>query len=200
MWGGGAIMDSLCRVGPSVGRLVRLHFRVRSITPIPIEGFSSNLAQMFTSTRGCAEPMLLICQLKVKVTIEGQISNTIKYQTVCCVRSVSPTIIEGFSSNLAQMFTSTRGCAEPMLCMCRLKVKVTIEGQISNNQILDSMSCPLCNSYTYWKIYFKLGSNIHLNKGMCRTYVANVSAQRQGHNWRSNIKQSNITQYVMSAL
>jgi hypothetical protein len=83
---GGAIMDSLCRVGPSV----RLHYHVRSKNPIPIEGFSSNLAQMFTSTRGCAEPMLPMCQ-----------------------------------------------------------VKVTIEGQISNNQILDSMSCPLCKFFTY---------------------------------------------------
>ena len=92
-------MDSLCRVrpsvrrsvGPSVGPSVRLHYRVRSSNPIPIEGFSSNLAEMFTSARGCAEPMLPMCQLKVKVTIEGQ---------------------------------------------------------ISNNQILDIMSCPLCKSYT----------------------------------------------------
>jgi hypothetical protein len=71
----GAIMDSLCRVALSIGPSVRLHYSVRSINPIPIEGFSSNLAQMFTSTRGCAEPMLATCQFKVKVTIEGQILN-----------------------------------------------------------------------------------------------------------------------------
>jgi hypothetical protein len=126
---------------------VRLHFRVRSINPIPIEGFSSNLAQMFTSTRGCAEPMLLMCQLKVKVIIEGQISNNQILDSMSC-HSVSPTQIERFSSNLAEMFTSIRGCAELMFPMCQLKVKVTLEGQISNNQILDSMSCPLCKSYT----------------------------------------------------
>jgi len=40
-------------------------------------------------------------------------------------------------------------CAEPMLPICMLKVKVTIEGQISNNQILDNMSFPPCKSYTY---------------------------------------------------
>ena len=89
----GAIMDSLCRVcpsvGPSVGRSVRLHYRVRSINPI-----------------------------------------------------------EGFSLNLAKMFISTRGCAEPMLPMCQLKLKITNKGRISNNQILDIMSCPLCKSYT----------------------------------------------------
>jgi hypothetical protein len=117
-----------------------------------------------------------------------------------CVRSITPIPIEGFSSNLAQMFTSTRGCAEPMLPMCQLKVKVTIEGQISNNQILHCMSCPLCKSYTNWRIFFKLCSNVHLNKGMCRTDVTHVSAQGQGHNWRSSIKQSNITLYVVSAL
>jgi len=79
-----------------------------------------------------------------------------------CVRSISPIPIEGFSSNLAEMFTSTRGCAEPMLPKCQLKVNVTIEGQTSNNQILDNMSCPLCKSYTNWKIFFNLGSNVHL--------------------------------------
>ena len=31
--------------------------RVRSITPLLIEGFPSNLNDTFTSTRGCAEPM-----------------------------------------------------------------------------------------------------------------------------------------------
>jgi len=68
-------MDSLRRVRPSVGPSVRLHNRVRSINPIPNEGFSLNLAEMFTSTRGCAEPMLSMYPLKVKVTLEGQISN-----------------------------------------------------------------------------------------------------------------------------
>jgi hypothetical protein len=130
---------------------------------------------MFTSTRGFAN--------QVKVTIEGHISNTIKYKTVCRVHSVSPTLIEKFSSTLAQMFTSTRECAEAMLPMCQLKVQITIEGQISNNKILHSMSCPLFQSYTNGRIFFKLGSNVHLNKGMCRTYVAHVSAaQGQGHN------------------
>jgi len=62
-------------VGPSVRQSVRLHYRVRLINPIPIEGFSLNLPEIFTLTRECAEPMLPMCQLKVKVTIEGQISN-----------------------------------------------------------------------------------------------------------------------------
>ena len=46
--GVGAIMVASVRPsdGRSVGPSVHLHYRVRSIHPIPIEGFSSNLAAM----------------------------------------------------------------------------------------------------------------------------------------------------------
>jgi hypothetical protein len=37
--------------------------------------------------------------------------------------------MEEFSSNFTQMFTSTRLCAVSMLPLCRLKIKVTLEGQ-----------------------------------------------------------------------
>jgi len=67
-----------------------------------------------------------MCQFKVKVTIEGQLSAqgqghnlrsnilTNKYYTLCRVCSITPLLMEGFSSNLNDTFTSTRGCAEPM--------------------------------------------------------------------------------------
>ena len=67
--GGGAILDSLCPVGRSVGRSP---IHVRSITPLLMERFPSNLNDTFTSTRGCAEPLLPCVssrsrsQLKVK--------------------------------------------------------------------------------------------------------------------------------------
>ena len=64
-------------------------------------------------------------QLKVKYL-------TNKYYTLCRVRTIVPLLMEGFSSNLNDTFTSTRGCAEPMLPMCQLKVKVTVKGQILN--------------------------------------------------------------------
>jgi len=38
-----------------------------------MKGFPSNLNDTFTTTRGVAEPMLPMCQLKVKVTVKGQI-------------------------------------------------------------------------------------------------------------------------------
>ena len=120
--GGGAIMDSLCQ---SIRPSVRLHYRFHSINPIPIEGFSSNLAEKFTSTRGCAEPM---CQLKVKVTtIKGQISNDPIWDIMSCLLCKSYTNWK-IALILAQMFTSTRACAESMLPFSRLKVKVALEG------------------------------------------------------------------------
>jgi len=41
----------------------------------------------------------------------------------------------GFPSNLNDTFTSTRGCAEPMLATCQFKVKVTVKGKLFNKQI-----------------------------------------------------------------
>jgi len=89
---------------------------------------------------------------------------------LCCVRSLTPLLMEGFPSILNDTFTSTRGCAEPMLPMCQLKDKVTVECQILNKQILDIMSCcsinPLPMEGFPW---------------MCRAHVAYVSAQGQVH-------------------
>jgi len=121
-------------VGWSVGRSVCLSpILVRSITPLLMEGFPSNLNDTFTSTRGCAEPMLPMCQVKVKVTVKGQIFNK-QYYTLCPVRSITPSLMKGFPPNLNYTFTSTRGCAEPMLPMCQVKAKVTVKGQIFNKQ------------------------------------------------------------------
>ena len=60
--------------------------------------------------------------------------------------------MEGFPSNLNDTFTSTWGCAEPMLSMCQLKVKITVKCQILNKQILDIMSCPPYKPYTKGRI------------------------------------------------
>jgi len=68
------------------------------------------------------------------------------------VRSITPLLMEGFPLNLNDTFTSTRRCAEPMLPMCQLKVKVTVKCQILNKQILDIMSCPLYKPYTNGRI------------------------------------------------
>jgi len=76
MWGGLYWIRFVASVGRSVDRSVRPSpIRVRSITILLMEGFPSNLNDTFTLTRRCAEPMLPMCQLKVKVTVKGQIFN-----------------------------------------------------------------------------------------------------------------------------
>jgi len=64
--------------------------------------------------------------------------------------------MKGFPLNLNDTFTSTSGCAEPMLSMFQLKVKVTVKGQIFNKNISHILSCPLYNSFTNGRISFKL--------------------------------------------
>jgi len=122
-----------------------------------MEGFPLNFNDTFTSTRVCAEPILPMSQLKVKVTVKVKYL-TNKYYTLCRVRSITPLLMEGFSSNLNGTFTSTRGCAEPMSPMFQLKVKVTVKCQLLNKQILDIMSCPLYKPYTNGRISFDVQS------------------------------------------
>ena len=50
-----------------------LEFRVRSVSPIPVEGFSLNFGQVFTLVRQCAESLTQPCRLKVKVTVQGHV-------------------------------------------------------------------------------------------------------------------------------
>jgi len=95
-------------------------------------------------------------QLKVKYL-------TNKYYTLSRVRSITPLLMEGFPSNFNDTFSPTRGCAEPMLPKCQIKVKVTGKCQIFNKQILHIMLCPLYNSFTNGRISFKLEWHIHLN-------------------------------------
>jgi len=83
---------------------------------------------------------------------------TNKYYTFCRVRSITHLLMEGFSLNLNDTFTSTRGCAELMLPMCQIKVKVTVKCQILNKQILDIMSCPLFKPYTNGRISLNVQS------------------------------------------
>ena len=66
----------MIRFVASVRPSVRLNYRVRSINPIPIEGFSSNLAEMFTSTRGCAEPGCSCVSLRSRSQLK------VKFQTI----------------------------------------------------------------------------------------------------------------------
>jgi hypothetical protein len=61
--------------GLSKGQMSK--FFVQSINVIPLERLSSNLVQMFTLTWQYVEPMLLLFQLNGKVTLYGQMSNSL---------------------------------------------------------------------------------------------------------------------------
>ena len=98
-----------------------LEFRVRSISPIPLEGFSLNLGHMFASVRRYVELITQPCRQKVKVT-----ALSLEFR----VRSVSPIPVEGFSLNFGQMFTLLRRCVESITQPCRHKVKVTVQGHV----------------------------------------------------------------------
>ena len=100
-----------------------LEFLVRSISPIPLEGFSLNFGHMFASVRRCAELITQPCRHKVKVTVQGH-GLSLEFR----VRSISPIPVEGFSLNFGQIFTLVRQCAESITQPCRLKVKVTVQG------------------------------------------------------------------------
>ena len=115
MWGGGYTGFALSRrsVGQSVGRSVSNSCPLYNSFTNGRISFKLEWHIQFTSTRGCAEPMLPMCQVKVKVTVKGQIFNK-QYYTLCRVRSITPLLMEAFPSNLNDTFTLTRGCAKPM--------------------------------------------------------------------------------------
>ena len=58
-----------------------------------------------------------------------------------------------------------------------------------SHQLVSLMSpwCHLYKPYTYWRIFFKFCTNVHLNKTKCRAHVALVSVkvtlEGQGHWW-----------------
>ena len=77
---------------------------------------------MFTSVRGCAEPMTQLRRLKVMVTQVMEFSLQLR---VCFI---SPQTLEGLSLHFDKMFSSVRGCAKYIAQSCKLKAKVTVEG------------------------------------------------------------------------
>jgi len=66
--------------------------------------------------------MLLMCQLKVKVTVKCQILNKQILDIMFCL------LCKSYTSGKKSLILA-------QLPMCQLKVKVTIEGQLSYNQI-----------------------------------------------------------------
>ena len=97
---------------------------VRSISRSFINGFSNNLAEVFTSMRGSAIHKNHVPRSKVKVTIQGQ---KVKF---CLSGAYLGRLLTDFQIiNLAELFSSMRGSAIHKNQVPRSKVKVTIQGQ-----------------------------------------------------------------------
>ena len=80
------------------------------------------------------------------------------------VRSISSQPFERFSLNFIQMLLIVIQCAEFMTQLCRVKVKVTLQG----HGIYPWLSCPLHISSTLWKNFIKLHPNVPLSEIMCQ--------------------------------
>ena len=90
-----------------------LEFHDHSISPLPLEGFSSNFGQMI-SVRPCSEPMTHLCILKVKVTVKGHRINP----WISCLLHISFTCIRIFiklwSNDLSETVCRTHDSREFM--------------------------------------------------------------------------------------
>ena len=134
---------------------------VRSLTPLLMEGFPSNLNDTFTSTRGYAEPMLPMCQVKVKVTVKCQILNKQILDIMFCLLCKSYTNEK--KSLILVAHVSVQGQGHNWRSTISSRSRSQLKVQYFNKQILHIMSSPLYNSFTNGRIFFKLEWHIHLN-------------------------------------
>ena len=79
---------------------------------------------MFTSVRRCAEA---ITQLR-RLTKSGLQLQVMEFSIQLRVCSISPQTIEELSLHFDKMLSSVRGCAKHISQSCKLKAKVTVEG------------------------------------------------------------------------
>ena len=149
-----------------------LEFCVRSVSPLPLGGFSLNFGQMFTSVGQCALPITQPCLLKVKVTVEGY-----EFEPwIWCRLHISFTPERIFFKHWSNVCLSEM-IAEPITQLCWLKVKVSVEGHQFEPWSLRQLHC-------HSDCFVKFGSNVHLSE-MMWTCNSAMQSQGQDHNWRS---------------
>ena len=119
--------------------------------------------------------MAFVCP-SVNLSVRPSVSPTV---TLSCPLHISWTLwkillpLEGFSLNFGHMFASVRRCAKLITQPCPHKVKVTVQG----HRFEPWISCQLCISWTLWKIFIKLWSNVRLSESMCRTHVNHANSR-----------------------
>ena len=66
---------------------------------------------------------------RLKVTVTG-VKYRSKWSYIQLGRAITCTFMHGFQNNFAQLLSSRRRSAVLNICLCRLKIKVTLEGQM----------------------------------------------------------------------
>jgi len=135
------------------------------------------------STRLCAEPMLSLCLLKVKVTLEGQNWHR-KCSKILTCTWLFVKLAQVFAWNLKDIWRITsKICRSSFITLYCILTKLCpfLSLLIYLQSILDKMSGPLYKFYTNERIFFKLESNVHPNWAMCRTRVTAPSPLRTAY-------------------
>ena len=184
LWSYVCLSETMCRTynstmptqgqGNSSRSQVCLEFRVRSLSPIPMEGFSLNFGQMFTLVRRCAESITQPCRLKVKVTVQGHGFE----HWISCLLCISFTL-GGCSLNFGQMVT----CGT----ICRIHnsaMGTQGQGDSSRSRVW-ALNCVSTRYLLYqWKDILLILSNVCLSEMICRTHGSPMQTHKvtlQGH-------------------
>ena len=131
---------------------------------------------MFASVSRCAEPISQPCQLKVKVTGQGHGFEP----WILCPLHISYTPGRIFFKLWSYV------CLSETMCRTHNSTMPTQgQGHSSTSRVWTLNFVSALISYTSGRIFFKLWSNGHLSKTMCRINKSTMPTQGQGHSSRS---------------
>ena len=168
-----------------------LEFRVRTISPIPLEGFSFSFGHMFASVRQCAELIIQPCRHKVKVTVQGHRFEPWISCPLCISYKSGRIFFKLWSNvNLSETMCRIKNSAMPTRSRSQFKViGLSLEFRVSSVSPLP------------------LGGFCFLNFGqmftcetMYRTHNSAMGTQGQGHSSRSRVWALNFisTRYLFT--
>ena len=166
-----------------------LEFRVRSISPIPLEGFSLNFGHMFASVRRCAELITQPCQHKVKITVQGH-----RFEPwISCPLCISYTSGRIFFKLWLNVHLSETMCKINNSTMpTRSRSQFKVMGLSLEFHVRSVSPLPLGGFTLNFGQMFTWGT-------MCRTHSSAMGTQGQGHSSRSRVWALNFvsTRYLL---
>ena len=149
-------------------------FLVRSVSLLPLGGFSLNFGQMFTYGTMCRTHKTQPWGLKDSHSLRSRVW-ALNFVSTCYL--LYPW--KDFLLILVKCLPQWNDVQNHSLTM--QTHKVTVQG----HEFEPWISCSLHISWTLWKIFiiYIFGSNVCLSE-MCRTHNSTIQTQGQGHNWR----------------